>query len=154
MKNFFRNADGEVNTQVVVAMIGATATLSAALLAGIFGLLQLRASSAPPPSPTSIPAPTTPPAAILTVEVDGTAEAPLNEETYFTIISDDAVRVEWSIASFGEDEIDPFRRTDQVFVEPVDESRVGESFTLVVTAFDADGNRATARHRFQIVDQE
>ena len=34
MRNQFRNADGEINTQVVIAIIGAAATLAAALIAG------------------------------------------------------------------------------------------------------------------------
>ena len=143
MKNIFRNPDGEVNTQIVVAAIGATATLLTALIAGIFGLIQLQASRAQtPPTPT---------VNAFTVEIDGPTEAPLNEETWFTIISEDAERVEWTIAGFGSDEIDPFERSDQIFVEPVDAGRVGEQFTLVVIAYN-DGNRATARHEFRIAE--
>lgn len=143
MKNIFRNPDGEVNTQIVVAAIGAAATLLAALIVGIFGLIQLQASRVQPPPATL--------SAQLSVEIDGPTEAPLNEQTWFTIISEDAERVEWTIAGFGSDEIDPFERSDQIFVEPVDAGRVGEQFTLVVIAYD-DGNRATARHEFQIVN--
>ncbi len=151
MNNFFRDAEGELNIQVVVALIGAAATLAAALLAGIFGLIQMRAGDAP--APTSAPA-STPSAPPLVVEIDGPAEAPLNEETWFTIISPDAVRVEWTIAGFGADEIDPFDRSDQIFVQPSDAERVGEAFTVVVTAYDADGNDASASHRFQVVEAD
>ena len=147
MKNFFRNTDGEVNTQVVVAFIGASATLLTAIIAGIFGLVQLQASRAQPlPTATTVPQ--------LSVEIEGSTEAPLNEETYFTILSDTAVRAEWTITDFGSDDINPFRQVDQIFVEPVDTARVGESFTLAVTVYDAAGNRATARHRFKIVADE
>lgn len=148
MKNFFRNADGEVNTQVAVAFIGASATLLTAIIAGIFGLVQLQAARAQPPPPTVTSAPQ------LSVEIEGPTEAPLNEETYFTILSDNAVRAEWTITDFGSDDINPFRQVDQIFVEPVDANRVGESFTLAVTVYDLAGNRATARHRFQIVAEE
>ena len=51
MKNTFRNADGEINTQLVVAIIGASATLLTAFIAGAFGLIQLRAANAPPTPP-------------------------------------------------------------------------------------------------------
>lgn len=144
---YLRNADGEVNTQVVVAIIGATATLLTALIAGSFGLIQLRAARSQPP-------PTATPATQLVVEIEGDAEAPLNQETYFTILSDAAVRAEWTIPDFGSDDINPFRQVDQIFVEPDDPERVGEFFTLVVTVYDAGGRRSTARHRFQIVAEE
>ncbi len=145
MKNIFRNPDGEVNTQIVVAAIGAAATLLAALIVGIFGLIQLQASRVQPP-------PAATPSAQLSVEIDGPTEAPLNEETWFTILSDAAVRAEWTIPDFGRDDINPFRQVDQIFVHTVDAGRAGDSFTLVVTVYDAAGNRATARHEFQVVD--
>lgn len=148
MRNIFRNPDGEINTQVTVAIIGASATLLTALIAGVFGLIQLQASRIVPPTPTVTPVPR------LAVEIEGPSEAPLNQETYFTILSDDAVRAEWAITDFGSDDINPFRQVDQIFVEPIDESRVGESFTLAVTVYDIAGNRATARHRFRIVAEE
>ena len=50
------------------------------------------------------------------------------------------VRAEWAIAGFGRDEINPFRQADQIFVQPTDDTQVGESFTLLVTVYDADGN--------------
>ncbi len=154
MKNFFRDAEGELNVQVVVALIGATATLSAALLAGIFGLIQMRGRAADPP-PTALPLPTAAPTETeFYVEIEGSSTAPLNEQTYFTIISADAVRVEWTIPDFGRDDINPFRQVDQIFVEPADAGRVGDTFTLLVTAYDADGNTATARHDFEIVAAE
>jgi len=90
------------------------------------------------------------PAPPLVVEIDGPAEAPLGEQTYFTLISENAVRAEWAIAGFGRDEINPFRQADQIYVEPTDEEQVGESFTLLVTVYDADDNQASARHRFEV----
>lgn len=148
MRKSIRNETGEINTQVVIALIGATATLLTAVIAGIFGLIQVRANSAPP---TAIPVPTVVP---LAVTIDGPADVPLNELTYFTLISENANRVEWAIAGFGRDEIDPFDQSEQIFVEPTNLDLVGEFFTLVVTAEDAGGRSAHARHRFQIVGGE
>jgi len=146
MRKLLHNDQGQVNHHVVVALIGAAATLLTAIIAGVFGLMQARANNAP-----AAPAATIAP---LTVEIDGPATAPLNAQTYFTIISENAVRVEWTIAGFGGDEIDPFDQSEQVFVEPADAGRVGESFTLVVTVTDANGRTAGARHRFQVVEGE
>lgn len=146
MRKLLHNDQGQVNHHVVVALIGAAATLLTAIIAGVFGLMQARANNAP-----AAPAATIAP---LTVEIDGPATAPLNAQTYFTIISENAARVEWTIAGFGGDEIDPFDQSVQIFVEPADALRVGENFTLVVTATDAAGRTASARHRFQVVEAE
>lgn len=146
MKNFFRDGEGELNVQVVVALIGAAATLAAALLAGMFGLLQMRGGAEPS-------APSVPPTAVevdLFVQIFGSSVAPLGERTYFTIASADAVRIEWTVPGFGRDEIDPFREADQLFVEPDDANRVGEAFTLVVTGYDANGNDFQATHIFEV----
>ncbi len=153
MKNFFRDAEGELNVQVVVAIIGATATLSAALIAGIFGLIQMRANAAQPPAAPVLPTAATAEAEF-SVQIEGPHSAALDQRTYFTIISPDAGRVEWTIPDFGRDDINPFRQADQIFVEPADARRVGDTFTLLVTAYDAEGNTATARHDFEIVPAE
>lgn len=148
-----RNEEGELNVQVVVAIIGALATLSAALIAGVFGLIQMRSNTTAAPTapamPTSAPTETE-----FYVEIDGPPIAPLAARTYFTIISPEAVRVEWTIPDFGRDDINPFRQADQIFVEPADDGRVGDTFTLLVTAYDDAGNTATARHEFEITPAE
>ena len=152
MRKLLHNDQGQVNHQIVIALITATATLLTAVIAGVFGLMQARGNSAPAaPVATAAPAATAVP---LAVEIDGPATAPLSQQTFFTIISENAARVEWTIAGFGGDEIDPFDQSEQLFVEPTDASRVGESFTLVVTAEDANGRTASARHRFQVVEEE
>jgi hypothetical protein len=182
MKNLFRNADGEVNTQVVVAFISATATLLTAVIAGVFGLIQLRAANAQPPTltpaptwtaaptlaPTDTPVPTatampsptaapTATAAPLALEIEGPTEAPLNELTFFTIISENAVRARWSIGGFANNQIfdiDPLPASHDIEVEPTNAERVGDSFTLVVTVFDENGRSITAQHRFEVVAEE
>jgi hypothetical protein len=141
MRKLLQNEQGHWNAQIIAALIAAGATLLTAVIAGVFGLLQLRAANEPAGAP---------PAATPAVEIDGPAEAPLGEQTFFTLISESAVRAEWAIAGFGRDEINPFRQADQIFVQPTDAEQVGESFTLLVTVYDADGNTATARHTFTI----
>jgi len=141
MRKLLQNDQGHWNAQIIAALIAAAATLLTALIAGVFGLLQLRAANAPAGAP---------PAPALAVEIEGPAEAPLGEETYFTILSENAVRAEWAIAGFGRDEINPFRQADQIFVQPTDAAQVGESFTLLVTVYDAGGNPASTRHRFTV----
>ena len=144
MRKLLQNDQGNWNPQIIAALIAAGATLLTAIIAGVFGLLQLRAANGP------ALAPATAPTAGLTIEIDGPAEAPLNEITAFTIISENAARAEWAIAGFGNDDINPFHLSEQVEVEPTNAERVGDSFTLVVTVYDAAGNRANARHQFKI----
>jgi len=148
MKNIFRNSDGEVDAQIVVAAIGAAATLLAALIAGFFGLIQLQTSRSQAPQPTA------PPIVTLQVEIEGPDEASLDKQTFFTILSDDAVRAEWTITGFGQGDIDPFDQAGQIYVEPKDSSRIGESFTIAVRVYDENGNDATARHTFILVAGE
>lgn len=176
MKNLFRNADGEVNTQVTVAVIGATATLLTAIIAGVFGLIQLRAANAQlpastpaptwtaaptlAPADTPVPTPTSAPTATLAplaLHIEGPTEAPLNQLTFFTIISENAVRARWSIGGFADNqifEIDPLPASYEIEVEPTNAERVGDSFTLVVTVFDENGRSITAHHRFEVVEEE
>lgn len=150
MRNLFRDAEGALNVQVVVALIGAAATLAAALLAGIFGLVQMRAGD--PSAATALPSMPQPTAIVeeMIIQIHGASVAPLGERTYFTITSADAVRVEWTVPGFGRDDINPFREADQIYVEPGDAGRVGESFTLVVTGYDVNGNNAQAAHSFEV----
>ena len=138
-----RNTSGEINTQVVIALIGAAATLAAALIAGIFGLIQLRAADSRSPAASYAEEE-------MVVQINGSEVAPLGERTYFTITSADAVRIEWTVPGFGRDDINPFHEADQIFIEPQDAGRVGESFTLVVTGYDVNGNKAQATHVFEI----
>ena len=140
---------GTLNTQIIVALIGATATVLAALLAGYFGLVNRnqQPSTAPATAPTSA----------LSVTIDGPTMAPLSELTYFNIISTNATRAEWSIGGFNNNEtteVDPLAPSHQIQIEPTDQSRVGDSFTLVVTVFDENGATANTSHAFQVTDEE
>jgi hypothetical protein len=129
--------------QIILAIIGAGTTILAAMIAGVPALLSNRA--VPLPESTMAPDPIE-----FSVDIDGPVAAPLGQPTNFIITSEQASRVEWAIAGFSTDEINPFRQTEQIFVSPSDPNRIGEWFTLVVTAFNPDGETAGARHRFQI----
>lgn len=138
------------NTEVIVALIGAAATVLAALLAGYFGLV---GRNDPPATPLPIVTPGAQPA----VTIDGPPAAPLGQLTYFTIISANAERAAWSIGGFNNNEaieIDPLPPSYQIQIEPTNASRVGDLFTLVVTAYDRAGNSATATHEFTVTDAD
>ncbi len=159
-----RNSDGSLDTQVVVAIIGGVATVLAAVIAGVLGLLPFGSDDGAPvagvttPTSSQTPAGQTPadptpaaaPTPTVALEIDGPSAAALGTRTYFTIISPSARTVEWSIAGFGTGTFDDFVQTDQVYVEPTDPERVGDEFLLVVTAYDAAGSEATVRHAFVI----
>jgi hypothetical protein len=73
---------------VVAALIGLVGTVIAALLGS--GLLTRDRSDNPGDSPAaSVPA----------ISIDGPATAPLGQTTYFTLLSQNAVRAEWSIGA-------------------------------------------------------
>lgn len=149
MRKIFHNDKGELNIPIIVALIGATATLLTAFIAGIFGLIQARAAADPPAS-TLPPRPTLTAALDFYVDINGPKEAPAGEATWFTLVSPDAERLEWTIPGFNSGAIDNFNQADQIFAEPKPES-AGRTFTLVVTAYDANGNEATASHDFTVV---
>lgn len=159
----------ERSTEVRVAMIGAVAMVAVAVVTGIFSLAQSGgARKEPPPAPAaavSTPAPTSPSAASTpvtpaapapSVEIDGPVVAPLGERTYFTIISQNAVRAVWSVGGFGDNEpfeVDRLAPSHQIFVEPTDSTRVGDRFTIVVTVYNAGSQPAIAQHEFQVTDK-
>lgn len=139
---------GALNTQIIVALIGASATILAALLAGYFSLADRNQQ---PPAPATLPA------SGPSVTIDGPSSAPLNRLTYFTIISNGATRATWSIGGFNDNEtteVSPLGPSHQIQIEPTNPARVGDSFTLVVTVFNEDGDAATATHEFQVTDDE
>jgi hypothetical protein len=140
------NSDGRtgLTTPVIIALIGAAATILAALLTGFFGLAR---RDAPPAVPAVAPA------SAPTVTLEGPAAAPLGELTFFTIISSNAERAVWSIGGFNNNErieITPLSPSHQIQIEPTDADRVGDTFALVVTVYDSAGTTATASRPFVI----
>lgn len=163
MSRMWRDADGNVSTTVVVALIGGLATVLAAVVGGVFALMQVNAvqrddheapaaavEPASPPTTASAEPASPSPSGVPAVEVSGPDVAPLGTRTYFTIVAPDATRVEWAIAGFGDGELADFDVSDQVFVEPTDPERVGDEFVLVVTAYDAAERAGTVRHTFVV----
>lgn len=88
-----------------------------------------------------------------TVTIEGPASAPLGKSTFFTVLTRNAVRGVWSIGGFQNEPVvvSPLGPSHQVFVEPTQAGRVGDEFTLVFTAYNADGEAATATKRFRVV---
>lgn len=157
--------------QTKIAIISAVTTLLAAVITGSFGLLQLNWAKRSEPTPlplvqplqasatatsTPLPEPSATPASILpTVEIDGPATIPLGKKSYFTIISANAERAEWSVGGFANNKtfvVEPLAASHQIFIEPTDATRVGDTFTLVVTVFGKDGANASVNHQIQVVE--
>lgn len=130
-----------LNTPIIIALIGASATILAALLTGFFGLARERGPAGSGAAAAPI------------VSLEGPAAAPLDEPTYFTIVSANAVRAVWSIGGFNNNSsvtVEPLSPSHQIVITPTDASRVGDPFTLVVTVYGADGTTATASRPFVI----
>lgn len=158
------------SNQTKIALISAGTTLLAAVITGIFGLLQLNWAKRSEPTPlplvqplqasatattTPLPEPSATADALLpTVEIDGPATIPLGKNSYFTITSTNAERAEWSVGGFANNKtfkVEPLAPSHQIFIEPTDATRVGDSFTLVVTVFDKQGTSASAKQQIQVV---
>lgn len=135
---------GAHSKEIWIALIGAAATVAVALITGFFGLLSSD-RGAPAPAPAALAAPS--------VAIEGPLAAPLGEQTFFTIVSQNAVRAEWSAGGFGDGrsiEIQPLPPSHQIWIEPTDSTRIGDTFTLAVTVYGADGQSATAQRQFQV----
>lgn len=132
------------NKEIWIAVIGVIGTIAVALITGFFGLLSSN-RGAPVPTPPALTAPS--------VAIEGPLVAPLGQRTYFTIVSQNAVRAEWSAGGFGDGrsiEIRPLPPSHQIWIEPTDSARIGETFTLAVAVYNAAGQSATAQRQFQV----
>ncbi len=91
----------------------------------------------------------------ISVNIEGPSSAPLGKTTYYTIISENAVRGVWSAGGFQNEPINvnPLGASHQIFIEPTDAKRVGENFTIVFQAYDANGKSVTAMKRFLVVSK-
>jgi nucleoside phosphorylase/pimeloyl-ACP methyl ester carboxylesterase len=90
-----------------------------------------------------------------TVQIDGPATAPLGKKTFFTIISENAIRGEWSAGGFhnGSIAVDPLGSSHEIYVEPTDVTRVRDEFIIVVTVYSRNGTSARATKRFSVVPE-
>lgn len=88
-----------------------------------------------------------------TVTIEGPPSVPLGKSSYFTIISRNATRGVWSIGGFQNEPVEvlPLGPSHQIVVEPIQDERVGDEFTLVFTAYNAEGAKQTAMKRFRVV---
>jgi hypothetical protein len=88
------------------------------------------------------------------VAIEGPPAAHLGRTTYFTILSQNAVRATWSIGGFQDNKVfsvEPLGPSHQIYVEPTDPTRVGAPFTLSVTVYAADGKSASTTKRFLVI---
>jgi hypothetical protein len=122
-------------TSDAIALLGLVVTLLVAVLP--FALEQPDAATARP-----------------LVSIEGPDVAQVGERTYFTIVSEGATRAEWSIGGFANGEIfevDPLPPSHSIYIEPTNAGRAGESFTLAVTVYGADGASASRTKKFVVV---
>lgn len=163
MSRFLKRNGQPLDGPTRAALIGAAATVLVAVITGLFGLAQAGYFGGREPAPVALPSPTalaSPTAEEAsaplrpTVRVEGATAAPLDERTFFTIVSENAVRAEWSIGGFVDEPVvvEPLNPSHEIFVEPTNAERAGDSFTLVVIVYDEDGQAARAEHRFEVVD--
>lgn len=88
------------------------------------------------------------------VSIDGPDVATLGQQTFFTIVSANARRGEWSASGFADGqvfEVNPLPPSHRIFVAPSDPGAVGQSFTLAVTVYAADEKTASATKKFVVV---
>jgi hypothetical protein len=87
------------------------------------------------------------------VSIEGPATVALGEMAYFTIVSQHAVRGEWSLGGFTDKPVvvEPLGASHEIYVEPTNSDRIGHVFTVVFTAYGADGRSATAKKQFRVV---
>jgi hypothetical protein len=127
------------SVQDAIALLGIAITAAIALMPFVSADLPIPTPAPPPPLPS--------------INIDGPETAPLGQKTYFTLTSQNATRAEWSIGGFGDGKpfvIEPLSSSHQIYVEPTDMSRVGDSFVLAVTVYDAAGQSAGAAKRFVV----
>jgi hypothetical protein len=126
---------------VLIALIGLIGTLITALLSSpvIIKLL----------TPKELPHPT--------VKIIGPDTVPFGTVTYYTLVSQNAVRAEWGIGGFANNErfvINLPSPSHQIYVEPTSAERVGDVFVIAVTVYNKNGDTATATKQFTIVANE
>jgi hypothetical protein len=89
----------------------------------------------------------------ISLNIEGSTSAPLGKITYYTITSQNAIRGVWSVGGFQNEpiEVTPLGPSHQIFIEPTDATRVGETFTIGFTAYDASDRSVSAMKRFTVV---
>jgi predicted membrane channel-forming protein YqfA (hemolysin III family) len=89
-----------------------------------------------------------------TVSIEGPSIAILGKRTYFTVLSENAVRGKWSVGGFEHNTpfvIDWLAPSHEIYIEPTDPSRVGNNFTITFTAYNTGGKAATTKKQFRVV---
>jgi hypothetical protein len=69
-------------------------------------------------------------------------------------LSSNAVRAVWSAGGFQDNKmfaVEPLAPSHQIYIEPTDATRIGETFTISVTVYGSNGKSASAAKRFLVV---
>jgi hypothetical protein len=87
------------------------------------------------------------------VEIVGPPSVSLGKTAYFRIITENVVRIKWSIAGFRDEPVlvEPVGPVHEIYVEPTNIARVNEQFVIVVDAYSSDGSWARATRTFMVV---
>ena len=86
------------------------------------------------------------------VIIEGPPSIPFGQTTYFTILTNNAVRGVWSIGGFTDEPVDvnPLGASHQIYVEPTEKSRIDDKFTIIFTAYSSSGEEARAKKTFLV----
>jgi hypothetical protein len=102
-----------------------------------------------------LPAPPVAPEPAVTLQ--GSPTAPLGETTYYDVMSQNAVRGEWSVGGFANNQlfvVKPLGPSHRIYVEPTDRMQVGQTFVIRFTAYNQDGKSTTVEKRFVVVPSQ
>jgi hypothetical protein len=138
MPNRSTKKSKKIPTTVLIALIGLIGTIVTAVLSSPVVANLLSPKKLPPP----------------TVEIVGPETVPFGKATYYTIVSTGAVRGEWSVGGFENNElfiVDPLPPSHQIYVQPTDNDRIGGVFIIAVTVYNKNGDIAKATKQFTIV---
>ena len=92
---------------------------------------------------------------IPSVIIEGPPSIPFGQTTYFTILTENAVRGVWSIGGFTDEpvDVDPLGASHQIYVEPTEKSRIDDKFTIIFTAYSSSGKEARAKKTFLVTSK-
>ncbi len=93
----------------------------------------------------------------LTLSIEGPDKVPLGKKTYFHIATTAVgARLTWTIDGYGFDKdnvVDNVAPRHEIWVEPTDATRLGETFTIQATVSDNAGQSETATRKFVLIKE-
>lgn len=91
----------------------------------------------------------------LNLRIEGPSSVPLGRVTYFSLISENAVRGVWTISGFQNEpvELNPLDPNHDIFIEPTDSERIGDSFIINFTAYNSADRASTVSKKFTLTTE-